>query len=111
VGIANTMVISVLERRSEIGLRRAVGARGRHVAVQFLIEALALATLGGLLGIALGCVATAVADHAAHQPVTMPPTVPLAGLAAALVVGALAGLYPALRAARLAPAAALRALG
>jgi putative ABC transport system permease protein len=111
VGIANTMVISVLERRSEIGLRRAVGARGRHVAVQFLIEALALATLGGLLGIALGWVATAVADRAAHQPVTMPPTVPLAGLAAALVVGALAGLYPALRAARLAPAAALRALG
>jgi putative ABC transport system permease protein len=110
VGIANIMVISVLERRSEIGLRRAVGARGRHVAAQFLLEATALAVIGGTLGIGLGCLATAVAARVGQHAVTIPLYVPLAGLAAALAVGALAGLYPAVRAARLAPAAALRAL-
>jgi putative ABC transport system permease protein len=111
VGVANIMVISVLERRTEIGLRRALGARGRHVAAQFLVEATALAVMGGALGVGLGYVATAVADHAAHHPVTMPASVPLTGLAAATAIGAVAGLYPAMRAARLAPAAALRALG
>jgi putative ABC transport system permease protein len=111
VGIANIMVISVLERRSEIGLRRAVGARRRHVAAQFLLEATALAAIGGVLGIGLGCVATAVADHAGSDPFVIPFYVPVAGLAAALAIGAAAGLYPALRAARLAPAAALRSVG
>jgi putative ABC transport system permease protein len=109
VGIANIMVISVLERRGEIGLRRALGARGRHVALQFFLEATALAALGGVLGIGLGCLATAVADHLAGNPVTIPVTVPLAGLAAAVAIGILAGVYPAARAARLTPSAALRA--
>jgi putative ABC transport system permease protein len=110
VGIANIMVISVLERRGEIGLRRALGARARHVAAQFLLESSALALLGGLLGVALGSLATAVAARAAGNPFTMPADAPLAGLAAALLVGAVAGLYPATRAARLAPADALRTL-
>jgi putative ABC transport system permease protein len=109
VGIANTMVISVLERRAEIGLRRALGARGRHVAAQFFLEATALATAGGILGIGLGCLATAAAVHVAGDPLTVPPTAPLAGLGAALAVGVLAGVFPAARAARLSPADALRA--
>jgi putative ABC transport system permease protein len=111
VGIANIMVISVLERRSEIGLRRSLGARSRHVAVQFFLESTALAATGGVLGIGLGILATAVADHIAHNPVTIPLYVPFAGLGAAAAVGILAGVYPALRAARLAPAQALRAAG
>ena len=108
VGIANIMVISVLERRAEIGLRRALGARGRHVAVQFLIESITLAALGGLLGVAFGCLATAIADHIGNKPVTIPTYVPAAGLAAAVAIGILAGVYPSIRAARLSPAQALR---
>jgi putative ABC transport system permease protein len=110
VGIANIMVISVLERRGEIGLRRALGARRRHVAAQFLLESTLLATIGGLLGVGLGILATAVAARLAGNPVTVPPLALAAGLGAALLVGALAGVYPATRAARLAPADALRTL-
>jgi putative ABC transport system permease protein len=110
VGIANIMVISVLERRGEIGLRRALGARRRHVALQFLLESTLLAASGGLLGIGLGILATAVAARAAGNPVAVPPAGLAAGLGAALLVGALAGLYPAARAARLSPAEALRTL-
>jgi putative ABC transport system permease protein len=110
VGIANIMVISVLERRGEIGLRRALGARRRHVAAQFLLESTALSTIGGLLGIGLGVAATAVAARLGGNPVAVPPTALAAGLAAALLVGALAGLYPAARAARLSPTEALRTL-
>lgn len=109
VGIANIMLISVLERRSEIGLRRALGARGRHVATQFMLEAAALAAIGGILGVALGCLATAVVAHAGGNPVTIPPSAPFAGLGGAIAVGVLAGAYPAARAARLSPADALRA--
>ena len=110
VGIANIMVISVLERRGEIGLRRALGARARHVALQFLLESAALALVGGIAGVALGTLATAVAARVSGNPFSMPANAPLAGLAAALLVGAVAGLYPATRAARLAPADALRTL-
>jgi putative ABC transport system permease protein len=111
VGIANIMVISVLERRAEIGLRRSLGARRRHVALQFLIESTALAALGGALGVALGCLATAIADRVGRNPVTIPAYVPVAGFAAAVVIGVLAGVYPSVRGARLSPAEALRTGG
>jgi putative ABC transport system permease protein len=108
VGIANVMVISVLERRSEIGLRRALGATRRHVSVQFLSEALLLSAAGGLAGVILGAAVTAGYDAARGWEIVV-PTVGLAGgVAAALAIGAVAGLYPATRAARLAPTDALR---
>lgn len=108
VGIANVMVISVLERRSEIGLRRALGATRRHVSVQFLAEALLLSALGGVSGVALGAGVTAAYDLARGWPVTVPAFGLVGGVVAALVIGAVAGLYPATRAARLAPTEALR---
>jgi putative ABC transport system permease protein len=108
VGIANVMVISVLERRSEIGLRRALGASRRHVAEQFLAEALLLSVLGGLAGTVIGGVATAVYALTQHWSVVIPPLALYGGVGAALVIGAVAGLYPATRAARLSPTEALR---
>jgi len=108
VGIANVMVISVLERRSEIGLRRALGATRRHVSVQFLCEALLLSALGGVGGVALGAAVTAGYDLARGWEVVVPVTGLAGGVAAALGIGAVAGLYPATRAARLAPTDALR---
>ena len=108
VGIANVMVISVFERRSEIGLRRALGATRRHIAAQFVVESSLLGVLGGLLGVALGVAVTvAYAHHAGWQPV-LPAGALAGGPAAAMVIGALAGLYPAVRAALLLPTAALR---
>ncbi|HYZ56575.1 MAG TPA: FtsX-like permease family protein, partial [Streptosporangiaceae bacterium] len=108
IGIANVMVISVLERRSEIGLRRALGARRGHVAAQFVAEAALLAAAGGTAGAILGGFATAIYAAARHWSAVVPLTVLLSAVGAALLIGALAGLYPAARAARLAPAEALR---
>jgi putative ABC transport system permease protein len=109
VGIANVMVISVLERRSEIGLRRALGATRRHVGAQFLSESLLLSALGGLAGAMLGAAVTA--GYAASQGWTLviPPVALGGGLGCALAIGVVAGIYPAGRAARLAPTDALRA--
>jgi putative ABC transport system permease protein len=108
VGIANVMVISVLERRSEIGLRRALGATRRHVSTQFLTESLLLAAMGGAAGALLGAIATAVWAIAQGQPVVVPPEAIFGGLVAAVLIGAVAGLYPAARASRLSPTEALR---
>jgi putative ABC transport system permease protein len=108
IGIANVMVISVLERRTEIGLRRALGAARRHVAAQFLVESLLLGTAGGLVGVLLGAAATyALAYQRDWQPL-IPPEAVGVSLLTAVVVGVAAGLYPAARAARLAPTEALR---
>jgi putative ABC transport system permease protein len=110
VGIANVMVISVLERRPEIGLRRALGARAAHIGVQFLGESVLLSALGGAVGIGLGAGATAIYAASQGWIVVVPVLAVAGGVALALVMGALAGLYPAVRAARLAPAAALRSV-
>jgi len=109
VGIANIMVIAVLERRAEIGLRRALGATRRRVGLQFLTESVLLSALGGAAGVLAGAAATAGYAVASGQPAVVPAVSVAAGLGIALGTGALAGVYPAARAARLAPAEALRA--
>ena len=108
VGIANVMVISVLERRSEIGLRRALGATRRHVSLQFLMESLLLSAVGGLVGVLLGAAVTAGYDVLRGWQVVVPLVGVAGGFVAALAIGAVAGLYPAMRAARLPPTEALR---
>jgi putative ABC transport system permease protein len=108
VGVANIMVISVLERRSEIGLRRALGATKGHIRTQFLAEAVLLSLVGGLAGVAAGSLATAVYATTKHWAVVVPAVAWAGGFGAALAIGAIAGLLPALRAARLAPTDALR---
>jgi putative ABC transport system permease protein len=108
VGVANIMVISVLERRSEIGLRRALGATRGHIRTQFLSEAILLSLLGGVFGIGLGVLATAIYAHTKHWSVVVPVLAWAGGFAAAIMIGAVAGLLPALRAARLSPTDALR---
>jgi len=107
VGVANIMIISVLERRSEIGLRRALGATKGHIRTQFLSEAMLLATLGGAAGLAAGAAATAIYAHTKHWSTVIPTLAWAGGLTAALLIGALAGLLPAIRAARLQPTEAL----
>jgi putative ABC transport system permease protein len=107
VGVANIMVISVLERRSEIGLRRALGATKGHIRIQFLSEAMLLALIGGIAGVLAGGVATAIYATTKGWAVVIPPLAWAGGLGAALVIGAVAGLLPAIRAARLSPTEAL----
>jgi putative ABC transport system permease protein len=108
VGIANVMVIAVLERRGEIGLRRAIGARRRHIAAQYLGESVLLAFLGGIAGSAIGAAITLVAARGHDWTPTLPALALWGGPAVAAIIGAAAGLYPAIRAAHLAPTDALR---
>jgi putative ABC transport system permease protein len=107
VGVANTMVIAVLERRREIGLRRALGATRRQVRGQFLAESVLLSSLGGIVGVLIGVGVTAIYALSKHWPAVFPPIALLGGVGVAALVGALAGAYPAMRAARLAPTEAL----
>ena len=108
VAIANVMVMSVLERRTEIGVRRALGATKRHIRLQFLFESILLAGIGGVLGIALGGGITVAFASNRDLTLSVPPEGIALSIAAALAIGALAGLYPAWRAARIPPAEAVR---
>ncbi len=108
IGIANVMVIGVMERRGEIGLRRAIGATRAHIRRQFLTEALTLAAVGGIAGTLLGVAATYSYSAVQGWRVIIPPEAIVGGIAAAVVIGALAGIYPAIRAARMSPTEALR---
>ncbi len=110
VGVANIMVISVLERRSEIGLRRALGATKGHIRIQFLSESALLALLGGAVGVGLGVLSTVVYADTKGWTVVVPVLAWAGGIGAALVIGAAAGLLPALRAARMSPTEALWAV-
>ena len=109
IGVANTMVITVLERRSEIGVRRALGARRRHIRDQFLAESLLLAALGGTAGVVIGSLVTVVFALLQGWPPTIPVWAVVGGLGATVVIGGAAGLYPSSRAARIPPTSALAA--
>ena len=107
VGVANIMIISVLERRSEIGLRRALGATKGHIRTQFFAEATFLSLIGGAVGVGVGALATTIYAHTKHELVVIPTEAWAGGIGAAVLIGAIAGLWPALRAARLSPTQAL----
>jgi putative ABC transport system permease protein len=107
IGVANIMVISVLERRQEIGLRRALGATRGQIRAQFLAEAILLSLTGGVAGVVIGVAAVAAYARSHGEAVVLPPQAWAGGLAATVVIGALAGLLPAIRAARLSPTQAL----
>ncbi|WP_328944224.1 ABC transporter permease [Streptomyces sp. NBC_00250] len=107
VGVGNTMVISVLERRPEIGLRRALGATKGQIRTQFVTESLLLSLIGGLGGTVLGTLITAAYALSRGWPTVVPVWATAAGVASTLVIGMIAGLYPAVRASRLAPTVAL----
>jgi putative ABC transport system permease protein len=108
VGVANIMIISVLERRSEIGLRRALGATKRQIRTQFLAESILLAVIGGVVGVLAGAAATAVYAGSKGWAIVIPAEAWSGGIASAILIGALAGLMPAVRASRMPPTVALR---
>jgi putative ABC transport system permease protein len=108
VGVANIMVISVLERRSEIGLRRALGATKGQIRTQFLGESILLAVVGGVVGVLVGAAATAVYASSKGWAVVIPAEAWSGGIASAVLIGAFAGLMPAVRASRMPPTVALR---
>jgi putative ABC transport system permease protein len=110
IGIANTMVVAVMERRGEVGLRRALGARTGQIALQFVLEAAVIGLAGGALGVALGAYATYLYTAVGHMAFALPWWVVAAGPGISVAVGALAGLYPSLKAARVSPTVALRAI-
>jgi putative ABC transport system permease protein len=108
VGVANIMIISVLERRSEIGLRRALGATKSQIRTQFLAESILLAVIGGIVGVLAGAMATAVYASTKNWAVIIPAKAWTGGIASAILIGAIAGLMPAIRASRMPPTVALR---
>jgi putative ABC transport system permease protein len=108
VGVANIMIISVLEPRSEIGLRRALGATKAQIRAQFLAESILLALVGGVVGVLAGIAATAVYASSKGWAIVIPAEAWAGGIASAILIGALAGLMPAVRASRLPPTVALR---
>jgi len=108
VGIANVMIIAVIERRGEIGLRRALGATEAHIRRQFLTESVLLGVLGGGAGVLIGIAVTYAYSATQGWRVVIPALGPVGGFAAAIIIGAIAGLYPAMRAAQLSPVDALR---
>jgi putative ABC transport system permease protein len=108
IGVANIMVISVLERRSEIGLRRALGATRGQIRTQFLSESILLAVIGGVVGVLVGAGATAVYATSKNWAVVIPAEAWAGGIASAILIGAFAGLLPAVRASRMPPTVALR---
>ncbi|MHA3683575.1 ABC transporter permease [Leucobacter sp. HY1910] len=109
IGVANTMVITVLERRREIGLRRSLGATRRHIRHQFLVEAVLLSAYGGLVGAVLGIGITAGVAAANGWTATIPPAIVALGIGVTIIVGAIAGMLPAMRAAKVSPTEALAA--
>lgn len=110
IGVANTMVITVLERRAEVGVRRALGARRRNIRDQFLVESLLLSFLGGVAGVVIGVGVTVVFAVGQGWPVAIPVWAVAGGLGATVVIGGVSGLYPAARAARIPPTSALAAV-
>ena len=108
VGVANIMIISVLERRSEIGLRRALGATKAQIRTQFLAESILLALIGGIVGVLAGAAATAVYASSKSWAVVIPAEAWTGGIASAILIGAFAGVMPAVRASRMPPTVALR---
>jgi putative ABC transport system permease protein len=107
IGVANIMVISVLERRSEIGLRRALGATRGHIRMQFLSEAVLLSLIGGAIGVAIGAASVAIYTYLKGEATVIPAEAWAGGIGAAIAIGAIAGLLPAIRAARMSPTQAL----
>jgi putative ABC transport system permease protein len=108
IGVANIMIISVLERRSEIGLRRALGATEGQIRTQFLAESILLAVIGGVVGVLAGAATTAVYASSKSWAIVIPVEAWLGGIASAILIGAFAGLIPAVRASRMSPTVALR---
>jgi putative ABC transport system permease protein len=107
IGVANTMTMAVLERRAEIGLRRALGATRGQIRTQFLVESLLLSALGGAGGALLGIGLTAGYAHTQHWPIVVPPEALVGSVGGTLIIGVVAGLFPAVRAARMSPTSAL----
>jgi putative ABC transport system permease protein len=108
IGIANVMVIAVIERRNEIGLRRALGATRFHIATQFLSESLLLSGIGGVAGILMGILVTAIYAISQDWSLIIPGLAVVGGMVSSVLIGGVAGFYPALRAANMSPTEALR---